>query len=305
MPNRPHRGFTLIELLVVIGVIAILVALLLPALNKARQAALRVQCASNLRQLGMGYNQYAARYNGFVPLGYRHNNTFNNACVSGTSSWSPDNSEGGVTMSGYLVTSDILTNGRVFYCPAYDGRGPQEDAGTFYMFAYNEKDNYGARYWPPRAKPASNGCYWYPDNRFINIGYSHRGVLNSKPTSHYKWMWAPNRNGVDRLWVRPAPLGWAGGPQVLPRMSEVANMAIMSDMTQTQEALRRVHKTGYNVLLGNGAVKWVPNTPYISGRLCPWDGLFGNCWSPPSAPWPKPVGSVNPQAEVWEYFDQF
>jgi len=51
--RTPRHGFTLIELLVVVAIIAVLIAMLLPMLNKARESAKRVQCASNLRQNGL------------------------------------------------------------------------------------------------------------------------------------------------------------------------------------------------------------------------------------------------------------
>lgn len=69
-PIRPARGFTLVELLVVIGIIAVLLGILLPALNKARRQAQDAQCQSNMRQLALGVLQYCNDNHGHVMLGW-------------------------------------------------------------------------------------------------------------------------------------------------------------------------------------------------------------------------------------------
>jgi prepilin-type N-terminal cleavage/methylation domain-containing protein/prepilin-type processing-associated H-X9-DG protein len=117
---RTGKGFTLIELLVVVAIIALLIAILIPSLGKAREMTKRTTCAANLRGVGQAFVVYAAQFNDSVPQ-----------YTNGRGAWMHDQPvEVADALLGFAQgnapSMPVLSLRRMFYCPGnldknYDG----------------------------------------------------------------------------------------------------------------------------------------------------------------------------------------
>lgn len=228
-----RRGFTLVELLVVIGIIALLIGILIPTLNKAREASLRAACGSNLRQLGITFQLYANAYRDYAPLGYivtasgQHEKNWNYIAYRNTSTGGNPRT----MLMGWLVDANLIKDGKAFYCPAE----------RFEQFVYQGVEML------PNPWPFDPPSGW--ETRF---GYGTRPVVG--------WQSVPLPDAPKFIYTTTTTTTFTG---YMPKWSKQKNLAVLTEILVNKYTMRTRHKNGVNVMYGNGAVKWVPASHFL------------------------------------------
>jgi len=171
--RRRPDGFTLIELLVVIAIIALLVSLLMPSLNRAKELARQAVCASSLNNIGRGIAQYGNEYDDRLPLWWTHNANAPSHAFStlvaywGGGSWYIID---GVIPSFNLAILDVdgFVGWQSFYCPS------QKDPGWRLDCPWPTRDYVGTWTTPPAQRKQLNlftaTSYMYNPYRGPSVG---------------------------------------------------------------------------------------------------------------------------------------
>ena len=172
-----NRAFTLVELLIVIGIVALLVGLLLPAMSGAREQAKATACLSNLRQLAIAAHVYANNNGGRYPV-----------ARWGADSWDFSIVVGGKPAPGLLWRGQA--DMRIQQCPSFDGRANGLDPYTGYNYntsyighGQGETVEAPAKLvqvrQPSRTALFGDGEYYNGANKFMRAPFPHAGDLTT------------------------------------------------------------------------------------------------------------------------------
>lgn len=234
------RGFTLVELLVVIAIIGILVGLLLPAVQSAREAARRMQCQNNLKQLGLALHNHESARNNLPPLGDYL--SFGNTVYWSVQARLLPFIEQGNLHSIIDFTKPINQQPQVarlrmphLLCPSEVNDRERPDTPTFTHYPLNYGANAGL--WHIAQPPNDRGTGVFLVNRTTRLSEIIDGLSNTLGMAEVKAFTPYLRDGGNPSAAAPVP--------ILPTDVSVFGGEFKSDSGHTEWVDARTHQTGF------------------------------------------------------------